>query len=94
MLLSSILQILDRYQVQPKTAEKTVPEPFTLDLAPAAEKESSRETVDNDFGVTAGFPNPLTRHPEDLFPAQRMEDWIRTVTKFEKPERRVVDVFE
>ena len=94
MLLSSILQILDRHQAHPKTAEKTALEPFTLDLAPAEEAADSRKEADHEIGVTAGLLDPAMRHPGTLFPAQSMEDLIRTVTKFEKPERRVVDVFE
>ena len=95
MLLSSILQILSRGPSQPKTAVKTKIEPFIIEMPPAAAEKPSSSPAEVPVGIAvAGLPMPVISQPATLVPAQSLEDLIRAVTKFEKPEARVVDVFE
>jgi len=94
MLLSSILQILDRYQAQPKTAEKAPLTPFEIELASAVEKAAGTKDNESEAAVNPELPKPETAPQLPPVSAQSLESFIRAITKFEKPEQRVVDVFE
>jgi hypothetical protein len=91
MLLSSILQILDRIQELPQPVEKMPAEPFAKAMASAMEKESGSNEVNN---AAAELPKPSALLPAPIVPMQSFEELIRAVTKFEKPKPRVVDMFE
>jgi hypothetical protein len=92
MLLSSILQILDRSQAQPQPVEKTeVVEPFEKAMAAAMEKESGPKEIES---AAVELPRPSVPQPAPAVPKQNLEKLICAVTKFEKPERRVFDIFQ
>jgi uncharacterized membrane protein len=99
MLLSSILQILGQFhdQVQPKVAEKANVEKFEIEPAPAAEEASGLQNIEREIASAAGPLKPPLEpsSAEKPLAGQNLEELIRAVTKFEKPEEsRVVDVFE
>jgi hypothetical protein len=94
MLLSSILQILDRTQTQRQSIESMKIEPFEIEMASAAEKLSSVQEIESEIDPVAELPMPFVHQPEPKVSMQGLEELIRAVTKFEKPEQRVVDVFE
>jgi hypothetical protein len=99
MLLSSILQILDRHQAQRNTAEKTKIMPFDIELASAseataAEKASSPKESESDGAATAELLKPNISQRAPPVSVQNLEYFMRAITIFEKPEQRVVDVFE
>jgi hypothetical protein len=91
MLLSSILQILDRFQAQSQPIEKTEAEPFEKAMAAAMEKEAGPKEIES---AAVELPMPSAPQPAPAVPKQSLEELIRAVTKFEKPERRVFDVFQ
>jgi hypothetical protein len=93
MLLSSILQILNCIQqkVPFQAGEITAAEPFENALASAMEKEAGLEEVKS---AAVEPSKPSVPPPAPSVPMQSFEELIRAVTKFEKPERRVVDMFE
>jgi hypothetical protein len=95
MLLSSILQILDRFQAQPQAQliEKTEAEPFEKAMASAMEKEFCSKEIDIESAV-AELPGLCVPQPAPVVPKQSIEELIRAVTKFEKPEQRVFDMFQ
>jgi hypothetical protein len=92
MLLSSILQILDRFQTQPQSIEKMKIEPFENEMASAVEKASLPKEVEAE--TASELPKPFVPEPAPQVSMQNLEELIRAVTKFEKPQQRVVDVFE
>jgi hypothetical protein len=97
MLLSSILQILNQNQAQPKVVERAShTEKFVLDLAPPKEEIAGGRKNEIEVMTAAGLGGPQTPHPAGtLLAGLSLEELIRAVTKFEKPEpTRVVDVFE
>jgi hypothetical protein len=94
MLLSSILQILDGYQAQPKAAEKAPLTPFDSELAAAAEKLAGPKKSEHGIETPAETVRPVTPHQALPVHANRLEHFIRAITKFEKQKQRVVDVFE
>jgi hypothetical protein len=103
MLLSSILQILDLYQSQRKTAEKTTVAPFDIELAAAAkalgmeaaaEKAGAPEECGSTPAAKADLLKPAEVQQVPPVSAQNLENLLRAITIFEKPEQRVVDVFE
>ena len=96
MLLPSILQILEQHQEQPKIAEKAKVEKFVLEEIPPAEKAPGLQKIEIEIAATAGLGKPPMPNPNGtLLAGLSLEELIRAVTKFEKPEEtRVVDVFE
>ncbi len=97
MLLSSILQILNQHQAQPKVVEKTSStEKFELNLPPLKNEAANIKRIEVEVMAAAGPPRPLMPNPAGtLLAGLSLEELIRAVTKFEQPERsRVVDVFE
>ncbi len=97
MLLSSILQILNQHQAQPKIVDKTSnTEKFELNLSPPKKEAANARKIEVEVMATAGVPGPLMPNPAGtLLAGLSLEELIRAVTKFEQPERsRVVDVFE
>jgi|WetSurMetagenome_2_1015567.scaffolds.fasta_scaffold314049_2 hypothetical protein len=103
MLLSSILQILDLYQLQRKTAEKATVAPFDIELTAAAkalgmeaaaEKEAAPEECGSAPAAKADLLKPAEMQQAPSVSAQNLENLLRAITIFEKPEQRVVDVFE
>jgi hypothetical protein len=94
MLLSSILQILDRIQAQPPSIEKPEAEPFEKVLDAAVEEQSSLKEIESETPAALELLRPSMLQLTPAFPKQNLEELIRAVTKFDKQERRVVDVFE
>jgi hypothetical protein len=93
MLLSSILQILDRFPAQPQPIEKAEAGPFEKAMASAMGKNPGSKEVDIE-SAAAELPIPSILQPAPVVPKQSLEELIRAVTKFEKPERCVFDVFQ
>jgi hypothetical protein len=94
MLLSSILQILDQIQAHPPPIEKTDVEPFEKVFESVVEEQSSLMEIGSEIPAAVEFLNPSMPQLTPVFPKQNMEELIRAVTKFEKQEQRVVDVFQ
>jgi hypothetical protein len=93
MLLSSILQILDRFQAQPQPIEKTEADPFEKAMAAAMEKNLGPKRIDIE-STAVELPRPFVPQPAPVVLKQSLEELIRAVTKFEKPEQRVFDMFQ
>ncbi|MDM7997284.1 MAG: hypothetical protein QUT30_16555 [Acidobacteriota bacterium] len=97
MLLPSILQILSGDHVQSKVV-KSVESGFKAEMTAAVEGMSGSEGSDVENGGKAGFLKPVELAPS--FPerppaGQSLEELLRTIHKFQKPNpKRVVDVFE
>ena len=111
MLLSTILQILNQHTAQPKIVEKTEnTEKFVLNLDSPGKAPPGAKTVSSsgekapagvrkteiDVLAATGPASPFIHQPQgSLLAGLGLEELIRAVTKFEKPEpSRVVDVFE
>jgi hypothetical protein len=96
MLLSSILQILNERQLQPKAAVKSEIEKFEMEAIPTVEKTPGLQKIEIEIAATTGFARPLMPYPTGtLLAGLSLEELIKAVTKFEKAEQsRVVDVFE
>jgi hypothetical protein len=93
MLLSCILQILDRFLVPPKTAEIAEIKPFATEFASASEAIIAEKLSDlKEKGSDTALK--LELQPSSPMSAQSMDYFIRAITKFNKQEQRVVDVFE
>ena len=97
MLLPSILQILSGDHVQSKVV-KSVESGFKAEMAAAVEGISGSENNESKAGGVAGLLKPVeleTSYPERLPAGQSLEELLRTIHKFQKPNpKRVVDVFE
>jgi hypothetical protein len=97
MLLSSILQILDQNQVQPRVVEKPKPG-FEAELSAAVKGMAGLEENSPELAGTVEFVNPANfecQSPEKLKAASNLEELLKIITKFEKSNQsRVVDVFE
>jgi hypothetical protein len=93
MLLSSILQILDRFPAQPQPSEKAEADPFEKAMASAMEKNLGPKEIDIESAVME-LPVSSMLQPAFAVPKQSLEELIRAVTKFEKPEQRVFDMFQ
>ena len=94
MLLSCILQILDRHQEELKTVENKNITPFEIEMAAAVEKASDPKDSENAGATTVKLPKSAFIQPKHHVSARNLECFIRAITKFEKQEKRVVDVFE
>jgi hypothetical protein len=94
MLLSSILQILDRFQEHPQPNDKEKIEPFEIEMAAAVEMAFGPEEAESQITSVEEAPMRSTAQPESPALMPNMEEWIRAISKFDKPEERVVDVFE
>jgi hypothetical protein len=96
MLLSSILQILNQNQAQPKVVEKAQNmEKFELDLGPLKKETANAKKTEIGATATTGPAGPLAQPTGTILAGLSLEELIRAVTKFENPEpTRVVDVFE
>jgi hypothetical protein len=97
MLLASILSILEQkqfVQVQPKFAEKTDAEPFSLKIntIPEAYLAQSRRAPPSQQALERGLVSPSVPAPGS--PSTSIYDLIQAIAKFEKEPKRVVDVFE
>jgi hypothetical protein len=93
MLLSSILQILDGFPAQPQPIEKAEVDPFEKAMATAMEKEFGPKEIQSESAAVE-LPRPFVPQPAPVVPKQSIEELIRAVTKFEKPEQRVFDMFQ
>jgi len=97
MLLPSILQILSGDHVQTKVV-KSVESGFKAEITAAVEELSGSEGNESENGGKAGFLKPVelrASFPERLPSGQSLEELLRTIHKFQKPNpKRVVDVFE
>jgi hypothetical protein len=93
MLLSSILQILDRFPAQPQPIEKAEAGSFEKAMASAMENNPGSKEVAIE-SAAAELPMPSMLQPSITVSKQSLEELIRAVTKFEKPEQRVFDVFQ
>jgi hypothetical protein len=97
MLLSSILQILNQNQAQPKVVERANnTEKFEIDLSPPKKETAGGKNTEIEVMTGSGPGKPLVPQPTGtILAGLSLEELIRAVTKFEKPEpTRVVDVFE
>jgi hypothetical protein len=94
MLLSSVLQILDRIQVQSPPIGMAEVEPFEKVLVSAVEEQSSPKKIESEIPEALELLESFVPPPAPVVSTQRMEGLIRAFTKFEEPKRRVVDVFE
>ena len=97
MLLSSVLQILDQNQIQPKVIEKPKPG-FDAEFSAAVEQVAGLQVGSPRTTGAAEFSNPEKVErpsPEKLKAASNLEELLKIITKFEKSNQsRVVDVFE
>jgi hypothetical protein len=91
MLLSSILQILDRFQAQPQPVQKKETELFEKALAAAMEQEPGPKEAE---GAPKEMPTPAAAQTAPAVARQNVEELIRAVTKFEKTEQNLFDVFQ
>ena len=101
MLLSSILQILHKYQdqAQPKIAEEAkVKMPESETVATTTGEAPGLQQIEMEIAAAASQLNPLSELPQSIATVRagpNLEELIRAVTKFKKSEElRVVDVFE
>ena len=98
MLLPAILQILDKSQVQSKRVVQNVESGFAAEMTAAADGMFDPEKTDSSSKCAADTVKPLNLDPpapEAPQARQGLEELLRTITKFQKPnQKRVVDVFE
>jgi hypothetical protein len=97
MLLSSILQILNQFsaQPQPQPIEKTEAKLFEKAMTVAMEKEFGPKAGESESESAAPeLSIPSMLRPVHAVPKQSLEELIRAVTKFEKPEQGVFDIFQ
>jgi hypothetical protein len=98
MLLPSILQILGENSVQ-STIVKSVESGFKAELGAAIEGISGSDKIEAEITNAAADlakPSLLEQSlPEKPPPVQNLDELLRIITKFQKPnQKRVVDVFE
>jgi len=97
MLLPSILQILSGDHVQSKIV-KNVESGFKAEMKTAVEEVLGSEGNEAETGGKAGILKPVelkTPFPDKFSSGQSLEELLRTIHKFQKPNpKRVVDVFE
>ena len=97
MLLPSILQILGENHVQSKVV-KTIESGFKAELGSAIEGISGLEKIEAEIANAADLakpPNLESSFAEKPPPGQNLEELLRIITKFQKPnQKRVVDFFE
>jgi hypothetical protein len=93
MLLSSILQILDEFPAQPQPVEKKEVEPFETVMASAMGKEKGPKEVERENAVVE-LPGPIAQPSAPAVRLQNFEELLRSVANLEKPEQRVVDMFQ
>jgi hypothetical protein len=94
MLLSSILSILDKHDLQPQSVTAPdVSEPFRIESCQYAEKMQEPRKVQTEIATAAGMLRPLI--PSPGVPSTNIGELIRAVAKFEQKENeRMIDVFE
>ncbi len=97
MLLPSILQILSGEHVQSKVV-KSVESGFKAEMKAAVDERLRADGRETENGGKAVFLKPLELElpfPERPPAGQSLEELLRTIHKFQKPNpKRVVDVFE
>lgn len=90
----SILRLLGQGQILPKIIREAK-NPSGADMA---QESSGLQKIESEIAAAAGLLRPLgpcPQSPATGSPGPRLEGLLRTIAKFEKPDRsRFVDVFE